>query len=136
MQKTIVLVAVLGAAASPLSAQEPKLTDAAAAMPEPRTKEHDALKMLVGDWDCAMKSEAVPGVKGMEKASESQGREHVEVVCGGLFVKSTFDGTCDGKPCQGLFLVGYDPLQKPTTGIWADSMSPSPCTMAGATTRR
>ncbi|HEU4418436.1 MAG TPA: hypothetical protein VFT55_05825, partial [Planctomycetota bacterium] len=68
---TLCLAAIL--AATFLPAQDPK---APAQPPNPKTKEHDALAMLVGNWQTTCKMNAMPGVQGMEKPSESTGTEH------------------------------------------------------------
>jgi hypothetical protein len=129
MQKTTVLSAALFVAAIPLFAQEK--AGGASQMPDPKTKEHELLKQFVGDWDCTMKMAAMPGIPGMEKPTESQGHEHVELVCGGLYLKSTTDSICNGKRFQSLFVAGYDPFQKVYTGICVDSQDPEPATMQG-----
>jgi len=126
---TTVLSAALFVAAFPLFAQEK--AGGAPQMPDPKTKEHEVLKQLVGDWDCTMKMAAMPGVPGMEKPTESQAHERAELVCGGLYVKSTIDGICNGKRFQGLFVAGYDPFQKVYSGIFVDSQDNAPATMQG-----
>jgi hypothetical protein len=128
-KKTAVLSAALFVAAFPLFAQEK--AGGASQMPDPKTREHEVLKQLVGDWDCTMKMPAMPGVPGMEKPTESQAHEHADLVCGGLYVKSTIDGICNGKRFQGLFVAGYDQFQKVYTGIFVDSQDTAPATMQG-----
>src|SRR5262249_18861318 len=128
-KKTTVLSAALFVAAIPLCAQEK--AGGAQQMPDPKTKEHELLKQLAGDWDSTMKWAAMPGVTGMEKPTESQVHEHADLVCGGLYLKWNMDGICNGKRFQGLFVAGYDPFQKVYTGIMVDSQSPAPATMQG-----
>ncbi|HEX6811601.1 MAG TPA: DUF1579 family protein [Planctomycetota bacterium] len=121
--KTTVLSFAALVAASLLPAQD----KAPAQAPNPKTKAHEALAMLAGDWQIHCKMAAVPGVPGMEKAQESTGTEHVELICNGLWVKSTIDSTHQGKPFQGIWLVGYDPFAKTYKSIWASSMDEPAC---------
>lgn len=120
MQRLPVAVAALFAA-FPLFAQQPETPPAAAEMPNPRHPEHDLLKLVVGDWDVVFKTEAMPGVKGMEKATEARGTEHSELLCNGLFLKSVVDSNWQGKPSQGVWIAGYDPFKKHYTGICVSS---------------
>lgn len=108
-------------AAVPLSAQQTDNPAAAAEMPNPVHKEHELLKGLAGYWNVVFQSEAMPGVPGMEKATECRGTEHAELVCNGLFLKSVTDYTWQGKPVQALWLAGYDPFAKHYTGIYVSS---------------
>jgi hypothetical protein len=122
MKTTIVLFTAL-AASSFLPAQDPK---APPQMPNPKVKEHEALKTLTGDWQCTCKMNAMPGVAGRETASETTATEKSELVCNGLWVKSTVDGTYQGKPFQGVWLVGYDPTAKGYKSIWISSLDEAP----------
>ena len=115
--KTMTLCIAALVAATFLPAQE----KTPAQLPNPKTKEHDALALLVGNWQVNCKMNAMPGVKGMEKAMETTGTEHTELICNGLWVKSTFYGTYDGKPSQGVWLVGWDPIAKTYRAICVGS---------------
>jgi hypothetical protein len=130
--RTLLLVTALVAVVPPLFAQDQKpAAKAAPAMPDPKTKAHEALTMFVGDWDTTMQSKAVPGVAGMEKDQTATGHEHAELICNGLFLKATIDGSSGGVPFQGVFLIGYDPFAKTYTGHWVDSMDCAPALMTG-----
>jgi hypothetical protein len=87
----------------------------------PKTMAHEALATLVGDWQNTCKMAAMPGVPGMEKAQEVTGTEHTELLCNGLFLKSTIDSTFGGKPFQGMWLLGYDPFAKKYTSVWVSN---------------
>ena len=102
-------------------------------MPEPKQKEHDALKTLAGDWESTMKMEAMPGVPGMEKATESKGTEHAELVCNGLWLKSVVNATHKGEPFQGASLRGYDPSRKKYVSVFvcSDEKEGGACVMDG-----
>lgn len=119
MNRLPIAVAVLFAAL-PLFAQENDSPAAAAEM-NPKTPQHELLKTLVGDWDVTFKSEAMPGVPGMEEATECRGTEHAELVCNGLFLKSVVDSVWQGKPMQMLWLAGYDPNAKHYTSLCVSS---------------
>jgi hypothetical protein len=113
-----------------LAAQEGK--PATPPMPQPKHAQHEALRALAGTWDVVMKSEAMPGVPGMEKATESKGTERAELLHGGLWLRSVVDGTHDGKPFQGIWLAGYDPFAKQYVGTWVSSAdNEGPCSMNG-----
>jgi hypothetical protein len=139
MQTRTFLAAAL-IAATPAFAQEPTTKPKpAAAKPEaaghdmqnPKTKEHELLKSLAGTWECTVKSEAMPGVPGMEKATEQTCTEYADLINDGLWLKSTLSTTWQGKPFEGIWLVGYDPAKKGYTGIWVDSMESGACEMNG-----
>lgn len=134
MSHQLVFVAALLAAAPALIAQEQPKKPAPAApqeMANPKTKEHDALKDFAGTWDNTVKTEAMPGVPGMEKASETKGTERAELICNGLFLKSTVHGTFNGQPFEGLWVAGYDPFKKVYTSVWVDSNEGCMCTSTG-----
>jgi hypothetical protein len=114
------VAAALVAANLGLGAQD-EVKKPAQAMPEPKQKEHDALKALVGSWEIVMKTEGVPGVPGMEKPTESKGIERAELVCNGLWLKSVIDSTWQGEPFQGIWLAGYDPSAKKYKSLWVSS---------------
>jgi hypothetical protein len=132
--KSLLLVSAAFCAILPaLSAQggtEPKSPE----MPDPKHKEHDVLKALAGHWELSLKMEAMPGVPGMEKPTESKGSEHAELICNGLWLKTVSDGTYNGKPFQGVWLAGYDPFRKQYSGIWvsSDDQECGACTMDGS----
>ena len=94
--------------ATALVAQEP----AAPAMPNPKTPQHERLAAFAGTWRTETKMAAMPGVPGMEEASEMSGVENAELICNGLWLKVAGDGTCQGQACSGLWLLGYDPIAK------------------------
>jgi hypothetical protein len=115
---TLCLAAIVAATFLPAQG-DPK---APAQPPNPKTKEHDALAALAGHWQTTCKMNAMPGVPGMEKASESTGTEHTELICNGLWLKSTIHSTWQGKPFQGVWLAGWDPIAKTYRSIWVSSM--------------
>ncbi len=104
-------------------AQEGKPTSE---LPNPKTAAHAALAAFAGEWTSACDLRAVPGLPGHEAAQKSSGIERAELICDGLWLKTTFHGQHEGGPFEGLWLVGYDPLQKQYRGIWVSSMD-EPC---------
>jgi hypothetical protein len=135
MKHQALLIAALCAATPTLLAQDEKTKKAPAEQkaPEPKQKEHETLRSLVGDWETVMKSEAMPGVPGMEKATESKGTEHAELLCNGLWLKSVVNGTWNGAPFQGIWLAGYDPTKKSYVSYWvsSDVQDCGPCALDG-----
>jgi hypothetical protein len=127
--KTTVLCCAALVAATFLPAQAEKAI--AKQPPNPKTNAHEALAALAGDWQTTCKMAAVPGVPGMEKASESTGTEHAELICNGLWLKSTIDSTYQGKPFQGVWLAGYDPFAKTYRSIWVSSQDEPACEATG-----
>jgi hypothetical protein len=105
-----------------------------AQQPSPKLPQHDVLQQLTGSWDVTMRSQAVPGVEGLEKAQESTGTEQAELLNNGLWLRSTIHATWDGKPFHGIWLVGYDPHAKQYTGAWvcSDEQDAGLTTMTGA----
>lgn len=99
-----------------LAAQDP--AGAEAAMPNPKHAEHAALTPFVGTWNCKVKM--YQGPEPMEMAAT----ETFELLCSGLWLKSTVQSTFMGQPFQGISLVGYDPKAKHYVNVWADSMAP------------
>lgn len=113
--------------ATALAAQE----QVAPAMPNPKTPQHERLAAFAGTWRTETKMAAMPGVPGMEEASEMSGVERAELVCNGLWLKVAGDGTCQGQACSGLWLLGYDPIAKTYQCLAASSMDEAPCCIDG-----
>ena len=81
-------------------------------MKNPKTEHHALLKRWVGNWKVTGKMDAMPGVPGMEKSTESTGTDSASLICDGLWLKWESAMTCNSKLSTGLWLVGYDPIQK------------------------
>lgn len=124
--KTTFLLLTAFATSALLPAQEGKPAPEGKAggqqMPDPKTPGHAPLATLAGGWTSTCKMAAMPGVPGMEKPTETTGTEHAELICNGLWLKSTVNSTFDGKPFQGVWLVGYDPFAKKYSSIWVSTM--------------
>jgi hypothetical protein len=100
-------------------------------MPDPKTKEHEALATLAGTWDTVYDMAAMPGVPGMEKATKSKGTEQASLICNGLWLKCVVNSTMMDQPFHGVWLAGYDPGKKKYTSLWVSSMDEPPSTMEG-----
>ena len=92
------------------------------------TDEHKILAADVGTWDATVKTfmsgpEAEPAV--------SKGTEVNEMMAGGMWLMSKFDGEFGGVKFQGRGQFGYDPLKKKYVGTWVDSMSPTLSVLEG-----
>jgi hypothetical protein len=119
------LVAVPGLSAQEGGQKAPPATPQA--KPNPRVPEHGALEALAGTWDCAMRC-TMPG---QAEPVESKGTEVAGLINDGLFLRSSYRGTADGKPFDGLWLMGYDAFRRTYTAIWVDSMESGAATMDG-----
>jgi hypothetical protein len=82
--------------------------------------EHKILATSEGAWDAAIKIFA--GGPDTEP-SVSKGTEVNEVLPGGPWVLSKFDGDLGGMKFQGRGQFGYDPVKKKYVGTWIDSTS-------------
>ncbi len=103
------------------SAQEPP------AAPEPGA-EHKILAADAGTWDATVKTyyggpDSEPQV--------SKGTEVNEVLPGGLWVLSRFEGSFGPAKFEGRGQFGYDPVKKKYVGTWLDSMSPTLSVLEG-----
>ncbi|MCU0863206.1 MAG: DUF1579 domain-containing protein [Planctomycetes bacterium] len=100
-------------------------------MPNPKTPQHERLAAFAGTWRTETKMAAMPGVPGMEAASEMVGVERAELVCNGLWLKVAGDGTYQGQACSGLWLLGYDSIAKTYQCLAASNMDDAPCCVDG-----
>jgi hypothetical protein len=95
--------------------------------PPQRTPQHEVLKQDVGTWDATVKVWPNPGAEPIT----SQGTVKNELLPGGLWLVSRFEGEIAGMPFTGVGTTGYDPYEKNYIGTWADTMSPHLITMKG-----
>jgi Protein of unknown function (DUF1579) len=105
----------LGASILATTATAQELPPAPKALPE-----HKILAADEGTWDATIKTymggpDAEPSV--------SRGTEVNEVLPGGLWVHSKFEGDFGGVKFVGRGQFGYDPVKKKYVGTWIDSMS-------------
>jgi Protein of unknown function (DUF1579) len=112
MKRILACVAASFLAAS-AGAQEPP----AAPKPSP---EHLILAADAGTWDATVKT--YMGGPDSEPTA-SKGTEVNEVMPGGLWLLSRFDGNFGPAKFQGRGQFGYDTVKKKYVGTWVDSMS-------------
>ena len=93
----------------------------------PLTPEHELLKRDVGTWETTITAWPAPGAEPIT----SRGRETSELLPGGLWLVTRFEGHMDGVPCSGAGFWGYDPAEKRYVGSWVDSMTPHLITIRG-----
>src|SRR5262249_55337245 len=134
MHNVFLLVAALVAAPTFVGAQQKRAEVPAAQqqMHNPKVKEHDALQKLAGDWDWTSRIAAIPGVPGFEKAQQSAGSEHAELICNGLWLKTVKNSTLQGRPFQSISLIGYDKFQNRYSSCGIDSAGPG-CSISDVT---
>jgi hypothetical protein len=94
--------------------------------PKP-TSQHDLLKKDVGTWDATMKIWPVQGARPIQ----SKGTEKNQLLPGGLWLASEFDGKFAGQRFVGKGAYGYDPDDKKYVGTWVDSITPYVIAMKG-----
>src|SRR5262249_11775263 len=119
--KALVLAAALalGLAAVPGAAR----ADDAKSVPSPNTvlkalaeagkpgAEHQKLQPFVGDWDLTLKLWTDPGQPpALVKATVQR-----QWIMGGRFVQETVRGEFEGKPFEGMGVLGYDSARKKFT---------------------
>jgi Protein of unknown function (DUF1579) len=92
------------------------------------TAEHEILAADVGTWDATIKT--FMGGPGAEP-SVSKGVEVNELMAGGLWMMSRFEGTFGPAKFEGRGQFGYDPVKKKYVGTWVDSMSPALSVLEG-----
>ena len=83
----------------------------------------DAHKLLhkdVGTWDATMKI----WLQEDGQPLESKGTETNELLPGGMWIISRYEGDFAGMPFKGVGTIGYDPVEKKYVGTWVDSISP------------
>jgi hypothetical protein len=93
---------------------------AVAQEPSKPLPEHKILAADEGTWDATIRMYA--GGPDAEP-SVSKGSEVNEVLPGGLWVLSKFEGEFGGMKFYGRGQFGFDPVKKKYVGTWLDSMS-------------
>lgn len=94
----------------------------------PVSAEHAVLKQDVGTWDAEIS--LLPPEAGAP-AMKSKGSEKCELLRGGMWLVSRFEGEMMGMPFSGVGTTGYDPVEKKYVGTWIDSMSPHMMSIKG-----
>lgn len=79
---------------------------------------HSHLEYLIGDWLCTSTMTMDPE----QQPLESEGSARSEWALGGRFVQTTFTGSFQGMPFEGIGFVGYDNSTEQYEGFWIDNM--------------
>lgn len=90
-------------------------------------KEHDALKPMVGTFDCKTKFYAVPG----QPPAESDGNVVRKWTLGNRYLTEEYKGTVMGMPFEGFGITGYDKLQQHYHSYWIDTLGTGTWQMTG-----
>jgi len=80
---------------------------------------HAHLAKMAGKWETSVKVWMQPGAPPME----STGTSDNEMILGGRYLRSNFNGTFMGGPFEGMGIDGYDNLQQKHVGMWIDTAS-------------
>jgi hypothetical protein len=130
--KSIRVVGMIGLAIIPAAFAALQLAIAQQEQQQPQTpqptEEHRLLHKDVGTWDAEISMfSPVEGGAPMK----SKGSEKAELLPGGMWLISRFEGEMMGMPFSGIGTNGYDPIEKKYVGTWIDSMSPYMMTIKG-----
>lgn len=125
------------ALAAPARAQEPAAPAAAdtqmqqalaawdrAAEPGPW---HAFLSQRAGRWDVAGRIWNDPA----GEPATSTGESRLEMVLGGRFLQERHKGEADGRPYEGLGLLGFDNADSSVTAVWMDNLGTRTAVLSG-----
>jgi hypothetical protein len=82
---------------------------------------HEFLKRYVGSWEVDITMWQKPG----GPPSKSKGTMKNDLILGGRYLKSEFEGMMSGMTFMGLEIIGYDLFTNKYTTFWIDSWSTS-----------
>jgi hypothetical protein len=85
------------------------------------SQQHRILHSDVGTWDAEIT--LFPPEEGAAPM-KSKGSEKCELLPGGMWLVSRFDGEMMGMQFAGVGTFGYDPVEKKYVGTWIETMSP------------
>ena len=84
------------------------------AMPGPM---HELLKPMAGKWKTTNRSWMGPG-----EPVVSEGTCENTWIMGNRYMRSSYKGEFEGKPFEGMGLMGYDNQQKEFVSVWCDNL--------------
>ena len=119
----VVLAAGL-AAAQEMSQEEMMQKYMQAATPG---EHHELLASSAGTWKATTKAWMDPAGEPMV----SHGTEKAEMILGGRYLESSFEGMSMGMPMHGRGLMGYDNVKQKYVGTWCDTMGTGIMTYEG-----
>ncbi len=146
----ILSLAVAGALAAPLRAQEPKKAEAkpeakaeakkpAAAMPSQEEamkawqaymtpgEQHKFLEGGAGTWIAKAKAWMDPG----KPPEETEGTMESKMILGGRYLEERYEGKMMGQPLTGVGYTGYDNYKKKYVSTWMDTAMTGIMVMTG-----
>ena len=85
-----------------------------------KTKEHEALKRYVGEWDVVTKFWMDPTAP----PREGKATATAKLMFGGLFLEENFSSEWMGQPFEGRHILSCDTIDKEYVGVWFDSFAP------------
>ncbi len=89
---------------------------------------HQLFARDAGTWDCDVKM-FHKGPKG--PPTKSKGVEVNQLVCGGLYMQTSFTFQDRDRKFEGHSLMGYDPRSKKYVGTWVDNFTSVPSQIKG-----
>jgi len=88
--------------------------------------QHAEFQEAVGNWNTEMKWWMGPG-----DPQVSAGTSQMELLLAGRYLKESYKCDMQGKPFEGIAVVGYDNYKKKYVTTWIDSMSTGIMMMEG-----
>ncbi len=79
--------------------------------------EHEKFEKMVGTWDAESKFWMYPGTEPMQVNAVAE----FELILDGRFLQQTYACDWEGKPYNGIGIVGYDNFKKKYVSIWLGS---------------
>jgi len=80
---------------------------------------HKRLEQMAGEWKAQVQCWMEPGGQPIK----SEGACKNQMILGGRFLSSTFEGTMMGQPYNGHQLLGYDNTKGKFFSLWIDNMN-------------
>jgi len=90
--------------------------------------EHATLAKMAGDWTITGKMWMDPSGAPVDM---KPGTQHAEMILGGRYLTSAWNGEMMGMPFEGHGLLGYDNFKKQYQMTWVDNMGTTISTAAG-----
>ena len=126
---------------APARAQDAAVAPAAPADPDPQMEQalaawdraaepgrwHEFLALRAGRWDVAGRIWNDP----QGEPSVSRGESRLETVLGGRFLQERHKGEADGRPYEGLGLLGFDNADSTVTAVWMDNLGTRTSVLTG-----
>jgi hypothetical protein len=94
-----------------------------------RTKRHEMLDKMTGEYDVTIKMWM--GGEGTGMPTVSQAESTIKWALGKKHLREDFRGTVMGQPFEGLGMTSYDNYSGQYVSYWADTMSTAPSLMRG-----